>query len=83
MYINTHCRRLCKTTKIFVIYIKFRKLLTNGRSNRETRRINFRKAYFEIHQRQEACIEKMPTKNKLSSYKLERICFNCSKIIKK
>ena len=51
MYINTYCRRLCKTTKIFVIYIKFRKLLTNGRSNRETRRINFRKTYFEIHQR--------------------------------
>ena len=50
-----------------------RNLLTKGPNYREPRNINFRIAYFEIHQALEACVEKISTKKRGSNtYTLER-----------
>ena len=46
---------------------KFRKFLTTGPIYREPGSINIRKTYLETYQALEACIKKMPTKNKLDT----------------
>ena len=44
-----------------------RNLLTKGPNYREPRNINFRIAYFEIHQVLEACVENISTKKEAAT----------------
>ena len=67
IYCDPHHKHIIKGELRIIENKKCRKLLTKNPNNKETRRMNFRKAYIEINQRLEACIEKMSTKNKLET----------------